>query len=214
MVAAADGGPARFAEAMAAATMELERSAAALADMGELAVVESDGGMQPAEASPLSFLERATSDLATTRRALEQGGEVPAHFLTLTTAIYHWDDLRTILQEYDQCTTLLRDGRRDPLEPGEEILPEAKRLVQAYPGVVAWYCGLKLELYATCVLDYNDVFGVYEWGAGGIVHLHCRRGPRVTAATTRSTGSRRRRAPADRLCALRAATIRFWPSGT
>ncbi len=97
VVAAADGGSARFAEAMAAATMELERSAAALADMAELAVVESDGGMQPAEASPLSFLERATSDLATTRRAVEQGGEVPAHFLTLTTAIYHWDDLRTIL---------------------------------------------------------------------------------------------------------------------
>ena len=39
--------------------------------------------------------------------------------------------------------------------------------------MVAWYCGLKLELYATCVLDYDDVFGVFEWGAGGIVHVHC-----------------------------------------
>ena len=67
----------------------------------------------------------------------------------------------------------MRHGRRDPSEPGGDNLPEAKRLVQAYPGVVAWYCGLKHELYATCVVDYNDVFGVYEWGARGIVHLHC-----------------------------------------
>ncbi len=41
-----------------------------------------------------------------------------------------------------------------------------------YPGVVAWFCALKLELYATYVLDYEDVFGVFEWGSGGIVHLH------------------------------------------
>ena len=74
---------------------------------------------------------------------------------------------------YRRPRSLRRAGRRDPLEPGEEILPEAERLVQAYPGVVAWYCGLRLERYATCFLDYNDVFGVYEWGAGGIVHLHC-----------------------------------------
>ena len=47
VVAAADGGPARFAEAMAAATMELERSAAVLADMAEVAVVESEGKVLP-----------------------------------------------------------------------------------------------------------------------------------------------------------------------
>ena len=41
-----------------------------------------------------------------------------------------------------------------------------------YSGVVAWYCALKLELYASYVLSYDDMFGVFEWGAGGIVHLH------------------------------------------
>ena len=41
-----------------------------------------------------------------------------------------------------------------------------------YTGVVAWFCALKLELYASYVLDYDDLFGVFEWGAGGIVHMH------------------------------------------
>ena len=37
---------------------------------------------------------------------------------------------------------------------------------------MAWYCALKLHLYASYVLSYDDIFGVYEWGSGGIVHLH------------------------------------------
>ena len=51
-------------------------------------------------------------------------------------------------------------------------MPDAKRRALQYSGVVAWYCALKLELYASYVLSYDDVFGVYEWGSGGIVHLH------------------------------------------
>ena len=42
-----------------------------------------------------------------------------------------------------------------------------------YGGVVAWFCAVKLELYATYVLNYDDIYGVFEWGSGGIVHMHC-----------------------------------------
>ena len=94
------------------------------------------------------------------------------HFITLTTAIYHWRDLANVLREYEKCTTACRGGRRDPFEPGEEQVAEEKRRVQIYTGVVAWYCALKLELITRYVMDSDDHFGVYEWGAGGIVHVH------------------------------------------
>ena len=41
-----------------------------------------------------------------------------------------------------------------------------------YVGVVAWYCSLKLELLVRYVMQSDDIFGVYEWGQGGIVHMH------------------------------------------
>ena len=65
------------------------------------------------------------------------------HFITLTTAIYHWQDLAQWLREYAERTTALRGGRQDPLEPGEDKVPEDKRLVLQYPGIVAWFCALK-----------------------------------------------------------------------
>ncbi len=77
-----------------------------------------------------------------------------------------------MLEEYERRTTANRHGRRDPPEPGEAALPDHKRSVLQYSGVVAWYCALKLELYASYVLSYDDVFGVFEWGSGGIVHMH------------------------------------------
>jgi endonuclease/exonuclease/phosphatase family metal-dependent hydrolase len=117
-------------------------------------------------------LEEKTSELARSLRQVQQGGAVPAHFVTLTTAIYHWPDLACILEQYEKSTTALRHGRMDPLEPGEDRVPLAKRRVCQYPGVVAWYCALKLELYSVYVLKYDDLFGVYEWGSGGIVHMH------------------------------------------
>ena len=94
------------------------------------------------------------------------------HFITLTTAIYHWADLSNLLREYDECTTTLRGDRRDPLEPGEEQVPIEKRRVLQLTGVVAWFCSLKLELIARYVMQNDDLFGVFEWGAGGIVHMH------------------------------------------
>ena len=87
---------------------------------------------------------------------------MPSHFVTLTTAIYQWDDLAKILEQYESGTDQYRQGRRDPLEPGEEDLPPKKRRVMQYTGVVAWYCALKLQLYAEYVLAYEDLFGVYE----------------------------------------------------
>ena len=65
-----------------------------------------------------------------------------------------------------------REGRSDPLEPGEDKVPEDKRRVMQLSGVVAWFCALKLELYAQYVMASDDLFAVFEWGAGGIVHLH------------------------------------------
>ena len=100
------------------------------------------------------------------------GGEIPVHFITLTTAIYHWRDLANVLREYEKSTTQCREGRRDPYEPGEEKVPEEKRRVQIYTGVVAWFCALKLELITRYVMESDDYFGVYEWGGGGIVHVH------------------------------------------
>ena len=120
----------------------------------------------------LSAMEAATQQHAQHRRDLQQGGCIPAHFVTLTTAIYHWADLAGVLEDYERFTTANRHGRSDPFEPGEEALPAHTRRVQRYSGVVAWFCALKLELYASYVLCYDDLFAVYEWGSGGIVHLH------------------------------------------
>lgn len=66
--------------------------------------------------------------------------------MTLTTAIYHWADLRQWLREYEERTTELTGGRRDPREPGEDKVPDDKRRVLRYPGTVAWVCAMKLEL--------------------------------------------------------------------
>ena len=51
-------------------------------------------------------------------------------------------------------------------------MAEERRKVLNYTGVVAWFCSLKLELTTRYVMQSDDEFGVFEWGAGGIVHLH------------------------------------------
>ena len=50
---------------------------------------------------------------------LQAGGEIPCHFSTLTTAIYHWQDLAKILEKYEVAVTQRRQGRSDPLESAE-----------------------------------------------------------------------------------------------
>ena len=103
---------------------------------------------------------------------LRAGGEIPCHFTTLTTAIYQWQDLATILENYELAVTQRRQGRTDPLEPSERKLSAQRRRVLKYPGVVAWFTGYKMELFYKHVLKYEDGEGVFEWGAGGIMHLH------------------------------------------
>ena len=65
-----------------------------------------------------------------------------------------------------------RHGRRDPLEPSERNLDSHRRRVLRYPGVVAWFTGYEMELFYRYVLQYEDGQGIFEWGAGGIMHLH------------------------------------------
>ena len=114
----------------------------------------------------------ATKRLRCVRRCVTQGGEIPVHFITLTTAIYHWDDLGRLLREYEARTTAHRGGRCDPLEPGEDKVPEDKRRVLQHIGAVAWFCAVKLGLAVHYVLTSDAYFGVFEWGSGGIVHMH------------------------------------------
>ena len=103
---------------------------------------------------------------------VQGGGEIPCHFSTLTTAIYHWSDLAECLEKYEAATTQRRDGRMDPLEPSERQLSAERRRVLRYPGVVAWFTAYKMELFYKHVLRYEDGQGVFEWGSGGIMHLH------------------------------------------
>ena len=120
--------------------------------------------------------KRSIQDLVTElqQRSLcvQGGGEIPCHFSTLTTAIYHWDDLAKCLEKYEKAVMSRRGGRSDPLEPSERKLSEERRRVLRYPGVVAWFTGYKMELFYRHVLRYEDGQGVFEWGAGGIMHLH------------------------------------------
>ena len=120
--------------------------------------------------------KRSIQDLVTElqQRSLcvQGGGEIPCHSSTLTTAIYHWDDLAKCLEKYEKAVKSRRGGRSDPLEPSEKKLSEERRRVLRYPGVVAWFTGYKMELFYRHVLRYEDGQGVFEWGAGGIMHLH------------------------------------------
>ena len=50
---------------------------------------------------------------------LQAGGETPCYFSTLTTAIYHWQDLAKILEKYEVAAAQRRQGRSDPLESAE-----------------------------------------------------------------------------------------------
>ena len=120
--------------------------------------------------------QRSVEDLLTEveQRSLcvQGGGEIPCHFTTLTTAIYHWNDFAQCLEKYEAATRSRRGGRSNPLEPSERQLSEERRRVLRYPGVVAWFTGYKMELFYRHVLRYEDGQGVFEWGAGGIMHLH------------------------------------------
>jgi len=48
-------------------------------------------------------VEDLLSELEQRSLCVQGGGEIPCHFTTLTTAIYHWDDLAKCLQKYETC---------------------------------------------------------------------------------------------------------------
>ena len=132
-----------LAEAMALADAELARAVD-----GVPSVDAFESGRHPESicaSDPFRHLRDCVSEHYRLRRCVEQGEEIPVHFITLTTAIYHWSDLASVLREYEECTTACRGGRRDPWEPGEEQVPAEKRRVLNYTGVVAWFCSMKLE---------------------------------------------------------------------
>ena len=199
-----------------AAVMELAK--AELARGGDSAPPDGALESEPQrEASrtlePISYLRDCASEHHRLRRCVEQGGEIPVHFITLTTAIYHWRDLANVLREYEKFTTACRGGRRDPFEPGEEQVAEEKRRVQIYTGVVAWFCAMKLELITRYVMESDDHFGVFEWGSGGIVHVHLLRwlsgrGRYDTAAA--SVPSQRRRSDGLDLASCHQDELAEW----
>eukprot|EP00435_Cladocopium_sp_Y103_P046938 s590_g13.t1 len=117
-------------------------------------------------------LRRLLQELQERTERVKAGGECPCHFSTLTTATYHWEDLADILRKYEEAVRQFRGGRMDPLEPSERRLTEVRRRVLRYPGVVAWFTAYKMELFYKFVLQYEDGHAVFEWGAGGIMHLH------------------------------------------
>ena len=133
--------------------------------------VRADTGLA-ASGGPAHDVRELAERLQVLLQRCKVGGEIPCHFTTLTTAIYHWQDLRACLRKYDAAVTQRRQGRADPVEPAMARLPESKRLVLKYPGVVAWYTAYKMELFYQHVLQYEDGQGIFEWGAGGIMHLH------------------------------------------
>ena len=165
---AGEGSPVETEEERMRQERDLERAQAELGD--EAVPAPSPSAAPPAQA--FEELRHKTAAHFRLRRCAEQRGEVPVHFITLTTAIYHWQDLAPILERYEEGSRAYRSGRSDPLEPGEQNVPAAKLRVLHYSGVVAWFCALKLELMVRHVLESDDVFAVFEWGSGGIVHLH------------------------------------------
>ena len=50
----------------------------------------------------LQDLRREVEQHARYRREVEEGGSIPAHFVTLTTALHQWDDLAEILEKYEK----------------------------------------------------------------------------------------------------------------
>ena len=168
---------AKWADQCAVARSVLETVLDTSVTSGEIAAPTASGAGMPVSSDDISG--NAESNVRVLVDKLEQavvrmkaGGEIPCHFTTLTTAIYHWQDLAEVLEKYDKAVTQRRHGRRDPLEPAERKLSPHRRRVLKYPGVVAWFTGYKMELFYKHVLKYEDGQGVFEWGAGGIMHLH------------------------------------------
>ena len=135
--------------------------------VGDAARVLSDRAVNAAAAEDpelRAWLEKLQNSLS----CLQAGGEIPCHFTTLTTAIYHWQDLAQILQKYDAARDLATPWSLRPTRAGRKKAVPGQTL-----GVEISRGGsYKMELFYKHVLKYEDGEGVFEWGAGGIMHLH------------------------------------------
>ena len=115
-----DSAPKEVLSARKLVTDAVAHLASVTEDAEENDVTTGDAGSVRSD-DPLAALRDRNSDLLATLREAQQGGSVPAHFVTLTTAIYHWSDLALLLERCEDSTTRLRGGRVDPLEPGEAL---------------------------------------------------------------------------------------------
>ena len=93
-------------------------------------------------------IEHETADLGENHGA----GRLPAAFCTLTCQIFKWEQLyQTILKSYHRGAEEYKaweDLRSQKAGPAREAKMKQLfyKLAHANPGVVAWYCALKLEM--------------------------------------------------------------------
>ena len=116
-------------------------------------------------------VEQMVEEHVKMKKCAMAGGDVPVHFVTLTCAIFRWQDLKKVLADYDMQSKAIMNID-DPAFTVDGDETDHKTLVQQYGAIVAYFCAMKLELLVKHVLAADDYFGVYEWGAGGILHLH------------------------------------------
>ena len=107
-------------------------------------------------------------------------GRIPALFMTLTAAIYKWERLNRVIRRWLGL----------PETVDEESAEERRRRYFAeanmYPEIVEWYVNLKLEMVLRLAKQLiarrrgagpdsspGDHFCAWEWGSGGMTHLHC-----------------------------------------
>lgn len=105
------------------------------------------------------------------------GGQIPAAFITITSAINKWSQLNVWIRRYH--------GQEEK-PAAEDAATRQKRFFNEAaenPYIVAFYVAVKLELLLLLIQEVYDVhadgsrkfvdyYGVPEWGEGGIPHMH------------------------------------------
>ena len=110
--------------------------------------VSERGQMEQHLEAMVDQIEHETADLGENHGA----GRLPAAFCTLTCQIFKWEQLyKTILKSYHTSSAEYKawlDIRGQSPSPAREAKMKKLfyQLAHANPGVVAWYCGLKLEM--------------------------------------------------------------------
>ena len=107
-----------------------------------------------------STQEQQTQTKTIHKRPIE--GVIPCYWATLTTAPF-----RTSLIPY------YINGHHDT----DTNVQVRRHLAIENPNIVSFFSALRLELILKSllvfILDLNDYYCVFEWGSGGVLHLHC-----------------------------------------